>query len=129
MVGSFMLSGENVGEYYTKSLKVRKRISLEFENIFKEYDLVIGPTTTCLPYEIGSDNSDPNKAFVDDILTIPVNMAGLPGMSFPVGFSKGLPIGMQIIGNRWDEASIYKFAYKLEQELDLDLNPGGEKDE
>ena len=129
MVGSFMLSGENVGEYYTKSLKVRKRISLEFENIFKEYDLVIGPTTTCLPYEIGSDNSDPNKAFVDDILTIPVNMAGLPGMSLPVGFSKGLPIGLQIIGNRWDEASIYKFAYKLEQELDLDLNPGGEKDE
>ena len=122
MVGSFMLSGENVKEYYDKALKVRNRISKEFANVFKNYDLIIGPTTTCLPYEIGQSLNDPNKSFVDDILTIPVNMAGLPGMSLPIGFSKNkLPIGMQIIGDRWDEATIYKLGSFLEKELNLDL--------
>lgn len=86
MVGSFMLSGENVKEYYTKALKIRKSISLEFDKIFKKYDLVLGPTTTCLPYEIGDTLDDPNKSFTDDILTIPANMAGLPAMSMPIGF-------------------------------------------
>ena len=130
MVGSFMLSGENVKEYYTKALKIRNKIKEEFDNIFKEYDLVLGPSSTCLPYEVENEENDPNKAFVDDILVIPVNLAGLPGMSLPIGFSKtNLPIGMQIIGNRWDEATIYKFAHKLEEKLSLNLNPGGEKDE
>lgn len=128
MVGSFMLSGKNVNEYYNKALKIRNKIKEEFEKIFSEYDLVLGPSSTCLPYEVDSEENDPNKAFVDDILVIPVNLAGLPGMSLPVGFSKdSLPIGMQIIGNRWDEATIYKFAYKLEEKLGLNLNPGGEK--
>lgn len=130
MVGSFMLSGKNVSEYYDKALKVRKEIANSFEEIFKNYDLVIGPTTTCLPYEIGEFLQDPNKSFVDDVLTIPVNMAGLPGMSVPIGFSKEhLPIGMQIIGNKWEEAVMYKLASFIEKELSLDLVPGGEKNE
>lgn len=130
MVGSFLLSGKNVDKYYTKALLIRKTISLEFEKIFKKYDLVIGPTTTCLPYELGSSADDPNKSFVDDILTIPVNMAGLPGMSMPVGFSKSkLPIGMQIIAKRFDEATIYKLAAFLEKELDLNLDPRGDINE
>ena len=126
MVGSFMLSGENVSEYYDKALKVRKAICDSFEEIFKKYDLVIGPTTTCLPYEIGEFLQDPNRSFVDDVLTIPVNMAGLPGMSIPIGFSKEhLPIGMQIIGDKWKEAVMYKLASFIEKELSLDLIPGG----
>ena len=130
MIGSFMLSGENVSEYYTKALKIRKSIALEFEKVFDKYDLVIGPTTTCLPYEIGDLLDDPNKSFVDDILSIPVNMAGLPGLSMPIGFSKDhLPIGMQIIGNKWDEKTIYKLASFIEKELNLNLNPGGDNHE
>lgn len=130
MVGSFMLSGENVNEYYTKALKIRKSISLEFEKIFKEYDLVLGPTTTCLPYEIGDTLDDPNKSFTDDILTIPANMAGLPAMSMPIGFSKNnLPIGMQIIAKRFDEKTIYKLASFIENKLNLNLDPRGEKNE
>lgn len=126
MVGSFMLSGKNVSEYYDKALGIRKEIANSFNNIFKNYDLVIGPTTTCLPYEIGDFLQDPNRSFVDDILTIPVNMAGLPGMSIPIGFSKEhLPIGMQIIGNKWEEAVMYKLASFIEKELSLDLVPGG----
>ena len=130
MVGSFMLSGKNVSEYYNKALKIRKSISNSFEEIFKEYDLVIGPTTTCLPYEIGEFLQDPNRSFVDDVLTIPVNMAGLPGMSVPIGFSKEhLPIGMQIIGNKWEEAVMYKLAAFIESKLSLDLVPGGDNNE
>lgn len=130
MVGSFMLSGDNVSEYYTKALKIRKSISLEFEKVFNDYDLIIGPTTTCLPYKIGKSLDDPNKSFLDDVFTIPVNMAGLPGLSMPIGFSlEKLPIGMQIIGNKWDEATIYKLASFLEKELNLDLNPGGKENE
>lgn len=130
MIGSFMLSGDNAKEYYTKALQIRNKISKEFEEVFKKYDLIIGPTTTCLPYEIGKTLNDPNKSFTDDILTIPVNMAGLPGMSMPIGFSKDkLPIGMQIIGNRWDEAKIYKLASFIEKELNLNLNQRGETNE
>ena len=130
MVGSFMLSGENVNEYYTKALKIRKSISLEFDKIFKKYDLVLGPTTTCLPYEIGDTLDDPNKSFTDDILTIPANMAGLPAMSMPIGFSKNnLPIGMQIIAKRFDEKTIYKLASFIEKKLKLNLDPRGEKNE
>ena len=130
MVGSFMLSGKNVSEYYDKALRIRNSIANSFEEIFEKYDLVIGPTTTCLPYEIGEFLQDPNRSFVDDVLTIPVNMAGLPGMSLPIGFSKEhLPIGMQIIGNKWEEAVMYKLAAFIEKELSLDLVPGGEKNE
>ena len=130
MVGSFMLSGKNVLEYYNKALRVRKSIATSFENVFKDYDLVIGPTTTCLPYEIGDFLQDPNRSFMDDVLTIPVNMAGLPGMNVPIGFSKEhLPIGMQIIGNKWEEAVMYKLAAFIEKELNLDLVPGGDNNE
>ena len=130
MIGSFMLSGENVSEYYAKALRIRKSIALEFEKVFDKYDLVIGPTTTCLPYEIGDSLDDPNKSFVDDILSIPVNMAGLPGLSMPIGFSKKhLPIGIQIIGDKWDEKTIYKLASFIEKELNLNLNPGGDNHE
>ena len=130
MVGSFMLSGKNVLEYYNKALKIRKSIANSFEEIFKKYDLVIGPTTTCLPYEIGEFLQDPNRSFMDDVLTIPVNMAGLPGMNVPIGFSKEhLPIGMQIIGNKWEEAVMYKLASFVEKELSLDLVPGGDTNE
>ena len=99
-------------------------------NDTQKYDLVIGPTTTCLPYEIGEFLQDPNRSFVDDVLTIPVNMAGLPGMSVPIGFSKEhLPIGMQIIGNKWEEAVMYKLAAFVEKELSLNLNVGGDNNE
>ena len=118
MVGSFLLSGDNARIYLDKALKIRKAMSDEFNKIFNEYDLVIGPTTVALPYKIGESLDDPNKSFLDDILTIPVNMAGLPGMSLPIGFSKdNLPIGMQIIGNKFDEALIYKLASFIEQNI------------
>ena len=116
MVGSYILSGENAKVYYDKALKVRDDITKEFNRIFKDYDLIIGPTTTRIAPLIGTSADDPHKAFMDDVLVIPVNMAGLPGLSVPVGKnSNNMPIGLHIIGKAFDESTIYKLARFLEE--------------
>ena len=116
MVGSYILSGENAKVYYDKALMVRDDITKEFNRIFKDYDLIIGPTTTRIAPFIGTSADDPHKAFMDDVLVIPVNMAGLPGLSVPVGKnSNNMPIGLHIIGKAFDEATIYKLACFLEE--------------
>lgn len=116
MVGSYILSGENAKVYYDKALMVRDDITKEFNCIFKDYDLIIGPTTTRIAPFIGTSADDPHKAFMDDVLVIPVNMAGLPGLSIPVGKnSNNMPIGLHIIGKAFDEATIYKLASFLEE--------------
>ncbi|HIR59176.1 MAG TPA: Asp-tRNA(Asn)/Glu-tRNA(Gln) amidotransferase subunit GatA [Candidatus Onthousia excrementipullorum] len=116
MVGSYILSGENAKTYYDKALMVRDDITKEFNRIFKEYDLIIGPTTTRVAPLLGNSKDDPHKAFMDDVLVIPVNMAGLPALNIPVGKnSEGMPIGLHIIGKAFDEATIYKLASFLEE--------------
>lgn len=116
MIGSYILSGDNARTYYDKSLMVRDDITKEFNRIFKDYDLIIGPTTTTVAPFIGSTKDDPHKSFMDDVLVIPVNMAGLPALSVPVGKnSEGLPIGLHIIGKAFGEATIYKLASFIEE--------------
>lgn len=131
MIGSYLLSGKNAKLYYNKALEIRDDMRKSFIDTFKDYDLVIGPTNTTVAYEADKGLDDAIKSFVDDVLTIPVNMAGLPGMSIPIGFNKDkLPIGMQIIGAPFMEAKMYQLASFIEQELKLDLNPnGGEKND
>lgn len=117
MIGSYVLSGKNAKTYYYKALKIRKAIINSFDEIFKKYDLIIGPTTTNFAYKLGESEDDAVKSFFDDLFTNPVNMAGLPAISIPIGFGKNnLPIGMQIIGNHFDEATIYKLASYIERE-------------
>ena len=129
MVGSYLLSGENAKTYYNKALSIRDDIRTEFKNCFKKYDLIIGPTTTTTAYDLTDPMDDPSKSFMDDVLVIPVNMAGLPGLSLPIGFDKeNMPIGMQIIGDSFEEAKIYKLASYLEKKLNLNLNPNGGED-
>ena len=128
MVGSFILSGENAKIYYDKALKIRDDIRKSFLKAFEKYDLIIGPTTTAVAYNLNEELTDPSKSFLDDILVNPVNMAGLPGLSVPVGFDEeGMPIGLHIIGNKFDEATIYKLAAYIEKELALNLDPKGVK--
>ena len=116
MVGSYILSGENAKTYYDKALMVRDDITKEFNRIFKDYDLIIGPTTTRVAPLLGTSKDDPHKAFMDDVLVIPVNMAGLPGLSVPVGkSSENLPIGLHIIGKAFDEVTIYRLASFIEE--------------
>lgn len=124
MVGSYLLSGENAKTYYNKALSIRDDMKKEFDKVFANYDLIIGPTTTTTAYDITDPMDDPSKSFMDDVLVIPVNMAGLPGLSLPIGKNKeNMPIGLHIIGNSFDEATIYQLASFLEKKLNLDLNP------
>ena len=128
MVGSYLLSGENAKIYYNKALSIRDDIRKELKNVFKEYDYIIGPTTVTTAYDLTDPMDDPSKSFMDDVLVMPVNMAGLPGLNMPIGFGKNhMPIGMQIIGNSFEEAKIYKLAAFLEKKLNLELTPGGDK--
>lgn len=128
MVGSYLLSGENAKIYYNKALSIREDMKTEFNKVFEKYDLIIGPTSVTTAYDLTDPMDDPRKSFMDDVLVIPANMAGLPGMNIPVGFDKDhMPIGMQIIGNSFDEAKMYQLGSFIEKELNLDLNPGGEK--
>lgn len=128
MVGSYLLSGENAKIYYDKALSIRDDMRASFKEAFKKYDFIIGPTTTTVAYGQDESLDDPLKSFMDDVLVIPVNMAGLPGLSLPIGFNKDkMPIGMHIIADEFKEASIYQIASVLEDKLNLDLNPKGGK--
>lgn len=115
MLGTFALSAGNVDTYFKKAQKVRTRIIEEFQTIFSQYDLVIGPTTPRHAYKIG-EIVDPVTSYANDILTIPSNLAGLPSISVPCGFTdEGLPLGLQIIGKHFDEQTVYQAAYAYEQ--------------
>ncbi len=130
MVGSYLLSGENAKIYYDKALTIRDDVKKSFKENFEKYDLIIGPTTTTCAYGMEEAMDDPLKSVMDDILVIPVNMSGLPGLSIPIGFNKEhMPIGMQIIGDEFDEVTIYKLASFIEKELNLNLDPRGDKHE
>ncbi len=123
MVGSYLLSGKNAKIYYDKALSIRDDMKKELEKVFTNYDYIIGPTTTTTAYNL-DEQDDPLKSFMDDVLVIPVNMAGLPGLNIPVGFSNdNMPIGMQIIGPAFSETKIYQLASFIEKELNLQLNP------
>lgn len=129
MVGSYLLSGENAKVYYNKALSIRDDMRKVLKKVFEDYDFIIGPTTTTTAYNLTDPMDDPLKSFMDDVLVIPVNMAGLPGLNLPIGFDDNhMPIGMQIIANSFEEAKIYKLASYLEKELNLSLNPNGGED-
>lgn len=117
MIGSHILGGENAQIYYYKALKLRRAMTDSFKDCLAKYDLIIGPTNTDVAYKLGTKQDDALKSFYDDLLTIPVNMAGLPALSLPIGFKGKLPIGMQIIGNYFEEDKIYQLASYLEKEL------------
>ena len=127
MIGSYILSGKNADKYYRKALVVRKKITDEFKSVLSKYDLIIGPVNTDVAYPFGTIQDDALKTFFDDILTIPVNIAGLPAMSIPVGFKNNLPVGMHIIGNYFKEEVIYQLGSFIEKELNLNLDPRGDK--
>jgi len=124
MVGSYILSGENAKIYYDKALQIRADLKKSFEKIYQEYDLVLGPTSSRVAYDLNLNNDDPLKCFQDDVLVMHANMGGFPSMSMPMGFIDNLPIGMQIMGKMYDEAKMYQLASFLEKELNLDLEGG-----
>ena len=115
LIGTYALSAGYYDAYYLKALKVRTLIKQDFENAFKSCDVLISPTAPSTAFKMGEKANDPLSMYLSDIATIPVNLAGLPGISIPCGFSNDLPIGLQIIGKAFDEETILRAAYTYEQ--------------
>ena len=118
MLGTFALSSGYYDAYYKKAQKARTLIKKDFEDVFEKYDVIIGPTTPTPAFKIGEMISDPLTMYANDILTIPVNLAGVPGISIPCGYTNGLPLGLQIIGKHFDESTVYRVAHAFEQATD-----------
>ncbi|MDH6363183.1 aspartyl-tRNA(Asn)/glutamyl-tRNA(Gln) amidotransferase subunit A [Enterococcus sp. PF1-24] len=119
MLGTFSLSAGYYDAYFKKAGQVRTLIMEDFQKVFADYDLIIGPASPTVAFGIGENINDPISMYMSDLLTIPVNLAGLPGMSIPAGFSEGLPVGLQLIGKHFDEATMYQAAYAFEQATDF----------
>ena len=131
MLGTFSLSSGYYDAYFKKAGQVRTLIMQDFAKVFEKYDLILGPTAPTVAYDLGSQNQDPVAMYLADLLTIPVNLAGLPGISIPAGFADGLPVGLQLIGNHFDEGTIYQAAAAFEATTDYHKQQpvifGGEK--
>jgi aspartyl-tRNA(Asn)/glutamyl-tRNA(Gln) amidotransferase subunit A len=110
ILGTFILSHGYYDEYYMQALRLRRAIYEDFKKAFEEVDLIISPTSPTLPFKFGEKIDDPLKMYLSDIYTVPVNLAGLPALNVPIGFIDNLPVGMQIIGNLFDEEKIFQFA-------------------
>ncbi len=115
MLGTYTLSAGYYDAYYLKAQKVRTKIKEDFQNAFKEVDLIMGPVTPTLPFKLGEKTKDPLSMYLEDIYTVPVNLAGLPAVSLPCGKINNLPVGLQIIGNYFDETMIFEAGKFYEQ--------------
>ncbi|QGT98829.1 Aspartyl-tRNA(Asn) amidotransferase subunit A [Candidatus Syntrophocurvum alkaliphilum] len=118
LFGTNSLRSNNYEDYYLKAQKVRRLVRDDFTRVFKDYDVIVAPTTPTTAFKIGEQINHPIILYLNDIITVPVNLAGLPGMSIPCGFSDGLPIGMQLIGKPFDEGTLIKAGHAFEQSTD-----------
>jgi len=110
MIGTYALSSGYYDAYYLRAQKVRTKIKEEFDHILNKVDLLLTPTSPHVAFEIGNQNKDPLKMYLEDIFVAPASLAGLPAISIPCGFSEGLPIGMQLVGKRFSEDILFKAA-------------------
>ena len=115
MLGTFSLSAGAYDAFFKKAAKIRTLLIEDFNKVFADYDVIVGPTAPTVAYGLGEEVDDPTAMYLADVLTIPVNLAGLPGMSVNAGFVDGLPVGLQIIGRPFDEATVYQTGYAFEQ--------------
>ncbi|MBT4910158.1 MAG: Asp-tRNA(Asn)/Glu-tRNA(Gln) amidotransferase GatCAB subunit A, partial [Alphaproteobacteria bacterium] len=121
LIGTYALSAGYYDAYYLKAQKIRKVISNEFEQAFKEVDLILGPTAPDCAFKLGEKTNDPIAMYLSDVFTVSTNLAGLPAMSLPMGFKNNLPLGLQIIGNHFDESKILSLAHHYQQITDWHL--------
>jgi aspartyl-tRNA(Asn)/glutamyl-tRNA(Gln) amidotransferase subunit A len=118
MVGTYALSAGYYDAYYLKAQQIRRLISDDFTRAFQQVDVIMGPSSPSTAFNIGEKTDDPVAMYLSDIYTIAVNLAGLPGMSVPAGFSNSMPVGLQIIGNYFDESRLLNVAHKYQQTTD-----------
>ncbi|WP_314589398.1 Asp-tRNA(Asn)/Glu-tRNA(Gln) amidotransferase subunit GatA [Paenibacillus terrigena] len=114
MLGTYALSSGYYDAYYLKAQKVRTLIKQDFDQVFANYDVIIGPTAPTTAFPIGSQVDDPLTMYLNDIVTIPVSLAGVPAISVPCGLADGLPVGLQIIGKAFDESTVLRVAHAFE---------------
>jgi len=120
MIGTYVLSSGYYDAYYLKAQKVRKLIKNDFDEAYKKVDAILTPSTPSAAFKIGEKNNDPVSMYLNDIFTVPVNLAGLPAISIPAGVdAKGYPLGLQIIGKAFDEQNILNIAYAMEEKIEF----------
>ena len=118
MIGTYVLSSGYYDDYYLKAQKVRKLIKNDFDEAYKKVDAILTPSTPSAAFKIGEKTNDPVSMYLNDIFTVPVNLAGLPAISIPAGIDvKGYPLGLQIIGKAFDEQNILNIAYAMEEKI------------
>jgi len=121
MLGTYVLSAGYYDAYYLKAQKVRTIIKSEFDAAFKECDVIATPTSPTVAFKLGSKLQDPLSMYLSDLFTIPANMAGIPGLSIPCGFSDDLPVGLQLLGKAFDESTLLKVGYAYQQSTEWHL--------
>ena len=118
LIGTYVLSAGYYDAYYLKAQQIRRLIAQDFTEAFKKCDVIMGPTAPSTAFKVGEKADDPVAMYLQDIYTIATNLAGLPGMSIPAGFNNGLPVGLQIIGNYFDEARMLNVGHAYQQVTD-----------
>lgn len=121
MLGTYALSSGYYDAYYLKALKARTLVKQDFDRVFEKFDIIASPTAPITSFRFG-EKADPLAMYLTDLCTIPVNLAGLPGISLPCGFVSGMPVGLQLIGRAFDEGTLLKAAYNFEQNTDWHTN-------
>jgi aspartyl-tRNA(Asn)/glutamyl-tRNA(Gln) amidotransferase subunit A len=115
MLGTYVLSAGYYDAYYKKAMQVRTLLKKDFDEAFKLVDVLLTPASPSLPFKIGEKTSDPLQMYLSDIFTVHANLVGVPGLVVPGGFVGDLPIGIQLLGKHFDEATLYRTAYAFEQ--------------
>jgi aspartyl-tRNA(Asn)/glutamyl-tRNA(Gln) amidotransferase subunit A len=115
ILGTYALSAGYYDAYYVKAQKVRTLIKQEFDRVFEKVDAIVTPTSPGVAFKIGQKVNDPLSMYLNDIFTLPVNISGLPGISLPCGLSEGLPVGLQVIANSYQEATMFRVAAAYER--------------
>lgn len=123
LIGSYVLSSGYYSKYYLKARSLRSLLKLELLKLFKKYDLLIGPTMPILPFKFGEKIEDPIKMYLVDINTVIANLAGIPAISLPVGFSNGLPIGLQMMAAPFEEQKLIDVSHALENTINIQRRP------
>ncbi len=124
LIGTYVLSAGYYDAYYLKAQKIRTLIKQDFDKVFQDVDLILTPTTPSAAFHVGERNDDPIQMYLNDVFTVPANLAGLPGISIPAGLSgENLPLGLQLVGPAFDEATLLRAADVLEKAADFKAKP------
>ncbi len=118
MLGTYALSSGYYDAYYLKAEKTRTLIKQDFDRAFERFDVLIGPTSPTVAFAIGAKIDDPYAMYLNDVFTIPANLAGIPGVSIPGGFSEGLPVGVQLLAPSFEEARLLRVADAFQRATD-----------